>query len=299
MSSPSANWNTTVIDGVNYLVVNTAQFRIPLDWNPDSNMFIAIAAPNAAVPIGVGGFPALVTGAPGPAPVLSDIINFTALAHSDSTPDSASFSVIGTNLYQLNLALHLGPTGATGPSAAVMSAADVVGSGSATPAQMLVVNPTSNGFVYASQRVGDRFVPASIASAPSGNATYTLCSVPIPVQPFDWRPEIAGSVPITPTGLDLTVDLVARINNQTTGNECGRAIGLPAGFWLSGPTPYTLSLESGPPPGSADSWDRIAKGAGPTTIYLCIERQTGSATFTTAGATSRFRVRVAPCPTDM
>jgi hypothetical protein len=298
MTTPSANWNTTVIDGVNYLVVNTAQFRIPLDWDPSSNMFIAIAAPNAAVPIGTGGFPALVTGAPGPAPNISDVINFTALAYGDSTPDSASFSVIGTNEYQLNLALHLGATGATGPSAAVMSASDVVGSGSATPTQMLVVNPTSNGFVYAPQRVGDRFVPASIASCPSGNAFYTLCSVPIPAQVFDWRPVVSGFVPVYPTGLDVTVDLVARLNNATTGNEVGRIAGLPAGSWLTGPTPYTMSIESGPPPGSADSWDRVANGAA-ATVYLNLERQTGSATFTSTGSTSRFKVRVAPTPYDL
>jgi hypothetical protein len=304
MTTPSANWNVTTIDGVKMLVINTAQFRVPLDWSPDSNMFIAVAAPNAAVPIGTGGFPALVTGAPGPAPIISPDINFTSLAFGSSTPDSASWSVIGTNQYQLNLALHLGATGLTGPSAAVMSASDVVGSGSATPAQMLVVNPAATGFVYASQRVGDRFVPASIASCASGNPLFTLCSVPIPAMPFDWRPEVSGSVPITPTGLDLTVDLIARLSNtdldggQANGPEVGRAIGLPAGSWLTGPTPYTLSLESGPPPGSADTFDRVPKGQ-IATVYLRIERQTGSATFTTSGGTSRFKVRVAPCRTDL
>jgi hypothetical protein len=298
MTTPSANWNVTTIDGVKMLVINTAQFRVPLDWSPDSNMFLAVAAPNAAVPIGTGGFPALVTGAPGPAPIISPIINFTPLAFGSSTPDSASWSVIGTNQYQLNLALHLGATGLTGPSAAVMSAADVVGSGSAIPTQMLVVNPSATGFVYASQRVGDRFVPASIASCPSGNSFYTLCSVPIPAWSSDWRPEVAGFVPITPTGLNVTVDLVARLNNATTGNEVGRISGLPAGSWLTGPTPYTLSLESVLPSGSPDSWDRVAKGS-IATVYLNLERQTGSDTFTSVGSASRFKVRVAPTPYDL
>jgi hypothetical protein len=169
---------------------------------------------------------------------------------------------------------------------------------------MLVVNPSANGFVFASQRVGDRFVPASVASCAAGNPLFTLCSVPIAAQPFDWRPEVSGSVPISPTGLDLTVDLIARLSNtdtdggQANGPEVGRAIGLPAGSWLTGPTPYTLSLEGGPPPGSSNTFDRVPKGQ-IATVYLRIERQTGSATFTTAGATSRFKVRVAPCPTDL
>lgn len=303
MPTPAANWNVTTIDGVEMLVINTAQFRVPLDWSPDSNMFIAVAAPNAGVPIASGGFQALIKGDPGAVPTIDGTINFTPLAYTDSTPDSASWTSLGSNQYRLNLALHDGPPGIA-ESAAVMNATDVVGSGSATPTQILVVNPTSNGFVYASQRVGDRYVPASIASCASGNPLFTLCSVPIPAQPFDWRPEVSGSVPITPTGLDLTVDLIARLSNtdgdggQAAGPEVGSAIGLPAGSWLTGPTPYTLSLESGPPSGSADTFDRVPKGQ-IATVYLRIERQTGSATFTTSGATSRFKVRVAPCPTDL
>jgi hypothetical protein len=299
--TPSANWNVTTIDGVKFLVINTAQFRIPLDWSPDSNMFIAVAAPNAAVPIGTGGFPALVTGEQGPAPIISDTINFTGLAATDSTPDSASWTLVGTNTYQLNLALHKGAQGPAGGTS-VLGASDA--SGTPMPGQIVVVNPTANGITYSNQRVGDRFVPASIASVPSGNPTYTLCSVPVPPQRFDWRPEVSGSVPISPTGLDLTVDLIVRLSNtntdggETTGNEVGRAIGLPAGSWLTGPTPYTLALESGPPSGSPDSWDRVPAGQ-PTTVFFRIERQTGTSTFTTVGATSRFKVRVAPCPTDL
>lgn len=296
---PTTNWNTATINGQQYLVIDVASFRIPLDFDPSSNMFIAVAAPSG----GVGNFPALVKGDPGDTPTINPVINFTALATGDSTPDSASWTLVGSNEYQLNLALHDGPQGAPGGTA-VMSGSDVSGSGSATPGQILVVNPAANGFVYASQRVGDRYVPASIASCPSGNAAYTLCSVPIPAQPFDWRPDIRGSVPISPTGLNVTVDLIARLSNtntdggETTGNEVGRAIGLPAGSWLTGPTPYTLSMETGPPPGSSDTYDRVPKGQ-TATVFLRIERQTGSDTFTTAGATSRFGVRVQPCPTDL
>jgi hypothetical protein len=301
MTTPTANWNVTTIDGVEYLVINTAQFRIPLDWDPSSNMMIAVAAPNAAVPIGVGGFPALVTGAPGPAPVLSDIINFTGLAATDTTPDSASFSLIGTNLYQLNLTLHDGVAGPPGGTA-VLGGSDVAGT--PVPGQIMVVNPAGNGLTFVPQRVGDRFVPASIASCPSGNAAFTLCSVPVPAQLFDWRPVVSGQCVVTATGLDLTVDLIARLSNtntdggETTGNEVGLAIGLPAGSWLTGPTPTNQVLEAGPPPGSGDSWDRVPAGQ-IATVFFRIERQTGSDTFTTSAATTRFGVRVAPCPTDL
>src|SRR5438309_10487140 len=114
MSQPvTANWNVTTINGVPMLVIDLAQFRIPLDWDPSSNMFLAVAAPNAAVQqaIGTGAFPALLQGKDGPPPGLSTIINFTPLAYDDATPDSASWTELSTNLYQLNLALHRGPPG--------------------------------------------------------------------------------------------------------------------------------------------------------------------------------------------
>jgi hypothetical protein len=301
MSSPTANWQVTNIDGVDYLVITTAQFRVPLDWDPSSNMFIAVAAPNGAVPIATGGFPALIQGAPGAVPTISDTINFTGLAYDDSTADSASWTEVGTNEYELNLTLHDGAPGPAGGTS-ILGASDV--SGTPGPGQMVVVNPAANGITFAAPPVGDRYVPASIASCPAGNPTYTLCSVPIPAQLFDWRPHVTGQCVVTATGLDLTVDLIARLSNtntdggETTGNQVGLAIGLPAGSWLTGPTPTNQVLASGPPAGSPDSWDRVPAGQ-PATIFFRIERQTGSDTFTTTAATTSFCVRVQPCPTNL
>lgn len=298
MSAPvTANWNVTTINGVPYLVIDLAQFRIPLDWDPSSNMFLAVAAPNAAVQqaIGVGNFPALLQGADGDPPTLDPIIDFTPLAWNDTTPDSASWTEIATNTYQLSLALHQGQPGPDG-TLTILSAEDFLGS--ATPGTLLVVNATGTGVTTAAPLCGDRYVPSTIRSVPSGNAAYTLTPITVPAQDFDWRPDIEGQGVVTPAGTDCVVDLIARLSNsnndggETTGNEVGRAIGVPGGAVAN------QVMTAGPPPGSGDAWDRVPAGQ-KATIFFRAERQAGSDYFTMAGAQCRFGVRVAPCPTTV
>src|ERR1700747_2498658 len=150
---PVTTWNIATIDGVDYLVISVAQFRVPLEWDPSSNMFIAVAAPSG----GLGNFPALVKGDPGDAAQIDSVINFTALDYSDSTPDSASFTTLSPGLYQLNLALHKGSPGSSGTTT-IMSATDLVGT--PTAGNIVVVNSSANGFVYATPKVGDLYRPA-------------------------------------------------------------------------------------------------------------------------------------------
>jgi hypothetical protein len=281
---PVTNWNTTQINGVDYLVIDAASFRIPLDWDPSSNMFIAVAAPNGAV----GNFPALVQGDPGVTPTIDTVIDFTALEYNDPTADSASWIQESTNTYQLVLNLHKGAPGAAGGTT-LMSASDLVATG-AVAGQMMIVNPSVNGFVLHNQLVGDRFVPATILSASSGNPAFTLATVTIAAQLFDWRPHVEGYCIFTGTGSDLQVDLVARLGVETSGSDVGR------GTQPAGQYPAAHVLTAGPPPGVADSYDRVAAGVGPTTIYLRGERQSGGSTFTTSAATTRFSVEVRPVP---
>jgi hypothetical protein len=286
MSSPGfvTNWNVTTINGVQYLVIDTASFRVPLDWDPSSNMFIAVAAPNGSL----GNFPALVKGDPGDTPVIDTVINFTALDSTDPTPDSAAWTVEAPDLYQLNLALHKGAPGAAGGTT-IMTATDLVATG-AVSKQMIVVNPAANGFILMSQKVGDRYIPGTILSAPSGNPAYTLCAVPVPAQPFDWRPHVEGYTILTATGTDLQADLVVRLGVETSGSIVARGPG------VAGQSPAVLSLASAPPAGSADGFDRVASGAGPTNVYLRVERQSGGSTFTTSNSTTLFAVRPMAVP---
>lgn len=281
---PVTNWNTTYINGKQYLVIDVAQFRVPLDWDPSSNMFIAVAAPDG----GLGNFPALVRGDDGRTPDIDATINFAALDFDDPTPDSASWSEISNNLYRLNLSLHKGATGSVA-SYNLIDADDIAGTIGA--GKIIVVNSGATGFEYAHPKVGDTFWPATIVNTPSGNAAYTLCQVSVPAQNFDWRPDVSGWCVITGTGADVQVDLIARLNNATSGNIVGRGRGH-VGVNSEG---FATVLTSGPPAGSADAYNKVSSGAA-ATIYLRAERQSGSNTFTTSGTGTQFGVRVRPVP---
>lgn len=276
----TTTWNTTTINGRDFLVIDTAAFRIPLDFDPTSSMFIAVAAPDA----GVGNFPALVKGDPGDTPTINATVNLTVLDPDDSTPDSATWTALSATEYQLNLALHKGAKGDTGDT--IIDPTDY---GAPQAGQILIVNPTIDGMVLASQKVGDRYAATTINSTPAGNPAYTLAAVGVPAQTFDWRPEVSGVCVVQGTGTNVQVDIVARLNNQASGNIIGVGIG------AAGQYPPPIVLADVVPAGSSDSYDRVTAGS-VATIYLRAERQSGTDTFTTSSTTTWFKVKVAPCP---
>lgn len=273
------SWNTTIIDGKEYLVFDVAKFRIPLEWDPSSQMFICVAVPDG----GYGNLPGLVQGDPGVTPQLDNTVNLTVLEWNDPTPDFASLSEPTPNVYELNLSTRKGPPGADGDT--VLDIGDFA---DPAPGKVIAVDDAGTGFELQAQKVGDSYWPASIANTPSGNPAYTLCSVGIPAQPFDWRPEVSGWCVVTGTGADVAVDLLARLNDAAAGNIVGQAYDRVGGI-----SPPTHVLVDGPPTASADGYNRVAAGAA-ATIYLRAERRSGTETFTTSNTTTRFRVRVCP-----
>jgi len=280
-------WSVTTIDGSDWLVFDVTKFRVPLDWDPSAGMFIAVCMPDG----GLGSLPVLAKGDPGDTPTLALPVNLTALEATDPTVDSASWTATGTDTYQLNLTLHKGAQGTPGTSTL-----DATAYGTPLPKKILVVNSTSDGFVYQTQKIGDRYVPAVLHSAPAGNPTYTLGSVAIPAQDFDYRPTPVGQSVITPTAGDVVADLVARVvwttgQTETSGPIVGRGVGVAA---LVPPLPPTV-LSPGPPAGSIDSYDKVLAGNA-ATVYLRVERQAGLGTFTTDAATTHYGVRVSPVP---
>lgn len=280
---PSTTWNITTIDGVDYLVIDTAKFRVPLDWDASSNMFIAVAAPTG----GLGSFPALVKGDTGDPPTL-DAINFTVLEPSDPTADSATWTETSPGTYALNLSLHKGPQGDPGDT--IITPSDF---GTPVFKKIPRVNSTLDDFELQTQLVGDRFVPGSFSNAPSGNPNWTLGSVSIPAQDFDWRPQVYGSALVTRTNHDARVDLIARLNDETSGNIVGRGFGrITTGYESLG---QVISLISGPPAGASANYDKVTAGYA-ATVYFRAERQAGTSTFTTSGDTTHFGVRVCPIP---
>lgn len=277
----ATNWNVTTINGNQYLVIDTAAFRIPLDWDPSSSMFIAVAAPNG----GLGNFPALIKGDTGDTPTFDSTIDLTVLEYDDPTADSATLTDLGGNVYQAAITIHAGQPGATGTSTLDPSAY-----GTPLAGYLLTVNAAADDFVYRPQLIGDRYIPGSVNSTPAGNPLYTLAAVSVPAQPFDWRPVVSGQAIVTGTGnRNVTVNLLARLNSETAGNIVGQ------GFGSSGAPGLPIVLSSGPPAGSAATYDKVTAGSA-AVIYLRAERQSGTDTFTTSASSTLFAVRVDPIP---
>lgn len=272
-------WPTTS-DGQFYVF----EGRVLMPIDPATNVAQILLRPQGGLGVGI---PAIAQGDPGITPTIDTTINFTELAYNDATPASASWTETSPDVYKLNLTVHEGDPGASGTNATIIGASDLTG----TPAykKIITVNSGANGFDYSVQKVGDRFIPASISNTSSGNPLSTLCSVAVPAQSFDWRPHVEGQCVITGTGADVKVDLIARLNNETSGNIVGRAL---AGG-IGGINPPTHHLVTGPPAGSADAYDKVTAGNA-ATIYLRAERQTGADTFTTSNSTTSFYVRVCP-----
>ncbi|AHI61310.1 hypothetical protein SEA_RIALTO_19 [Mycobacterium phage Rialto] len=266
--------------GTHYLFEGIVE--IPVD--PTAGAAILQLRPQGGIGVGV---PAIEKGEPGVPATFDTTVNLTELDPDDPTPAEASFTEITPpststpGVYRLNLALHAGAKGADGE--AVWDPTDV--DPSPVAGQVPVVNSTADGFVLAAQRVGDRYVPASISNTASGNANSTLAQVSIPAQPFDWRPRVQGYTVVTGEGADVRVDLVARLNGETGGNVIGRCPGVAQS--------ERLILVAGPAAGSSDGFDRVTAGT-PATIYFRCERQAGSVTYTTSASTSMFSVEVLP-----
>lgn len=283
MTSPIVTWNTTTINGIPCLVIDMAQLVVPLDFDPSSNMFLAVGVPSG----GYANLPVLLQGLPGATPTFAPTINLTVLAYNDPTPNSATLTPLGGNVYQAALTIHAAAPGAPGSTTITMSAY-----GTPVAGKQLLVDPTATTFVYAAPLVGDRFIPSTILSAPSGNPTYTIAQVSIPAQSFAWRPQCSGQTVIAGTGANVQANLVARLNNASTGSIVGMGVG-PIGANTVG---QATVLSAGPPAGSLSSYDQVPAST-PAVVYFNVERQSGTDTFTTTASKSYgFEVVVQPIP---
>lgn len=230
------------------------------------------------------GVEAIAQGDPGVHSEIDTTVNLTMLEWDDPTPDSDVFTVLqpanGTDpqIVRLNKVRHKAQPGDDGAS--VLNPESF---GTPVAGRILVVNTEEDGFEYQAQKVGDRYIPATISNSGSGEANTTLAVIAVPAQLFDWRPDIEALTVVT--GTDVQVDLVARLNGETAGNVVGRCYGVAS--------TERLTLTSAPPAGSSDTFDKVAAGVA-ANIYIRTELQSGAGTYTTSASTTICAVKVRP-----
>jgi len=265
------------------------EVRIPKTFDPSTKAAVIMLGP----PGGIAEIPALVKGDPGLPASIDTSIDFTVLAYDDPTSDSASFTLLtpATDttppVYRLELALHEGAPGSAG-SNTILDSTDLTGT--AVDGYVLAKTTVSgnNRVTYVAQKVGDQYWPASISNTTGTDGqNRTLATVSIPAQPFDYRLRVFGQAIISGTA-NTRVDLIARLNNASSGDIIGRSYG------VVGATPPPNVLVSGPPTGSSSTAGKIPAGNA-ATVFLRAEQQASTTdAYTTSASTTSFMVEVAP-----
>lgn len=262
-----------------------AEAKLLLPVDPAGVAMIMVKPDGGAIGVGVT---AVEKGDPGVHAELATAINFTELAHDDTTPASASFTTLTPpttdtpGVYKLNLSLHAGQPGEDGDT--VLDPADF---GGGTPGQILVINGGSDGFVLASQKIPEVFYPGEIDDVGSGNPNATLCPIAIPARPWARRLRAVGYQVVTGEAADVRVNLLARLNS-VSGNIIGRCQGIAQ--------TERLMLAPGKPIEAgtvADTYDQIAANAS-ATVYIRTERTNGSSTYTASASQGQFAIEAWP-----
>lgn len=274
------SWPTTTFRGVDYWMYDGITL-VPIDPTTGA-AYILLKPANGAI---TDGIPPIADGADGVPPALDSVIDVTELAYDDPTAASGELTLISPGpppVYGMSLALHAGAPGDDTVTSIDMGSI----AGTATASKIIKVNATADGFDYAYEAVGERYIPATINNTSAGNPTSTLATVSIPARNRDYRPLVSGYTVVTQSGgSDVVTDLIVRLNNETGGNIVGRCPGVTS--------TERLMLASGPAAGSADSFDKVTAGNA-ATFYFRTERQSGTNTYTTSSSTTRFCVWAMP-----
>lgn len=261
-------------------------------FNPDTGTAYLVLTPSG----GFGSLPFFATGDPGLPPVF-DEITIEEIEPDDPLPSpNPQVTVVSAggpgsaSHLKLKFYIHKGATGDPG-AITISGATDLSGTpGSGTDKFMLLYRNSDGKWVMSAQKVGDAYVPGAIAStASSATSPRILATVNIPAQPFDWRPRCFGQVLVAGT-VNTRVNLVARVNDASSGDEVGFSKGVAGQGW-----PNILIPAS--PAGSAvpGSYGKVTAGNA-ATVYLVAEQKaaTSDSWSTAAAPDSSFWAEVSP-----
>lgn len=245
---------------------------------------------------GVSNLPALVQGDPGPAPTLRNV-NVTQVAYGVS-PSTSTWTLVTPGpppVYDLNLYVNSGQQGTAGTNATISTASDLEGGppGSGTDGYTLYwVNADSKWKISAPKRTIYPYAAlnSSFAAAYNGNAGYYIVSsIGVPSQPYAWRPKVHAGLYAGGT-LNTHVDLVARLNNATTGDQVGYGLGVGG----VGPYPITMQSAFGASVAGASTYGQVSAGSAATIYLVAAQVNTTNDSWTTTNTNGYFTVEVVP-----
>lgn len=280
------------IDGNDILF--DGQVRVTNGQNVDTGVAYLILTPSG----GVGTLPFFATGDPGLPPVF-DSITVEEVDPGDPLPSPNPVVTLvspggsgSASHYTLKFYIHKGAEGEAGTftfaGADDLAASPSLGAG--TDGYILVYDHDETEWVPTAQKVGDLYVPGSITSKASNNtSTHAICSISVPAQPFDWRPVCFGQSIITGSS-DTRVDLVARLDNATTGDVVGYSYG------VVGATPPPNILIPASPAGSSvpGSYGKVDAGNAGIIYFRAEQKAASSNNWSLSNSNTSFAVQVQP-----
>lgn len=252
-----------------WIEIDMARFRMLKDSNPESGMYLLIAAPAG----GLGGFAALAEGPPGKSP--SIVLNsYEELPSDHPTPGTASLTEIvpptdaAGAVYALDLAIRRGAAGAAG--AAIITPADY--GSTPTAGEFLMVGAGGASFTLGTPKLSGLHYAAEITSVPSGSTgtpqTFAVINIAAGEYTVDYQINPQAECRIEATSSNIRVDLVARLN-AVDGPVIGQCKGLGAA------AKERLSIT----PGSGSSAVGAINAGEGATVFFNTERQSGTATY--------------------
>ena len=216
------------VDGNNVIFDGTV--TIVNGFNEATGTAYLILTPNG----GYGTLPFMSTGQPGLPPVF-DSIKYVEIDPSQALPTPNPVVTLvnpggaGTaSHYTMTIYGHAGEPGASG-SNTLSTATDLSPTpplGAGTDGYTLAYNYSSGSWVPTPIPRGAVYVPTKIdPTAYDTTNPRLLASVNIPAKPYAWVPRCFGSTVVTGSS-DTRVDLVARLNNQSSGDQVGYSKGI-------------------------------------------------------------------------
>lgn len=249
---------------------------------------------------GVGVLPALATGGPG-LPALFDSIEVIQVPFGSTPPDPQIIQTDpggagSSSHYRLVFGVNTGEQGPAG-TMHISTAADLENGppGSSTDHYMLKWVNADAAWKIVAQLCGGTASATSFVSA-AGNATNaTLASLTIAAQPFDWYPRVTGFAVPTGTG-NTHVDLVARLNNATTGDQVGFGPGMTGAGTTVPALPVHLVQAFGGAIGPTLAYGKVSKGSAATIYMVANQTASTSDSYSVPGTSCSFTVKVDPVP---
>lgn len=263
--------------------------------NLASGMGVVVMGPTG----GQANFPGVQQGPAGPAPTLYFTTTIVPYGTTLQSPNPAVTNP-APGVYNINTQVPAGQQGPPG-TMAILSATDLEGvtmPGTPPANKSIIAFDAPNSKVqFVDPRVGGMYATLVAATTATAGQGRQLQAIAVPPLPYAWWPEVFAPIPITAADNTSQINLVARVGNATSGDQCGISLGtLGALSYTASVKPaFGATLPGSSTAGALGSYYGAVPANTTATVYLRAEQQAATTSGYATGA-GYFTVKVNPVP---